>query len=185
MPRTDGYDGEFRVSLGAYTLRCAPDGLPPMFDRYVEHAALVERFELAEPNRCCVAVSRGAAADWPFLVIAQSINPAGAGFEPGVLLIPEHHRLFVGAGDRIAAYDLAEPRRLWIDSAELGFWGWQRHGDIVLMSAELELAAWTVDGIKLWTTFVEPPWDYSVEGSSVTLDVMGSISSFPLRSGRG
>jgi hypothetical protein len=51
------------------------------------------------------------------------------------------------------------------------------------MSAELELAAWDVHGRKLWTTFVEPPWGYRVEGGRVRLDVMGRGSSFDLTAG--
>ncbi len=51
------------------------------------------------------------------------------------------------------------------------------------MSAELELAAWTIDGTKLWTTFVEPPWSYSEANGTITLDVMGRISTFALSSG--
>jgi hypothetical protein len=53
----------------------------------------------------------------------------------------------------------------------------------ILLSAELELAAWDTDGRKLWTTFVEPPWGYTVEGDRVHLDVMGNKQSFTLRDG--
>lgn len=41
------------------------------------------------------------------------------------------------------------------------------------MAAELELAAWTSSGEKLWTTVVEPPWSYQVFDDLVQLDVMG------------
>lgn len=88
-----------------------------------------------------------------------------------------------GAGTRLLAYDLQEPRRLWEDAADSGFWGWRRHGDTIVMSAELELAAWTLEGNKLWSTFVEPPWLYEVRGSRVHLDVMGEKSVFELRRG--
>ena len=54
---------------------------------------------------------------------------------------------------------------------------------VVLMSAELELAAWDLAGQKLWTTFVEPPWSYEVRNGVVTLDVMGVISEFLTKSG--
>jgi hypothetical protein len=74
--------------------------------------------------------------------------------------------------------------RQWQDDADTGFWGWRLHDDVVVMSAELELAAWTTGGEKLWTTFVEPPWSYAVEDSTVRLDVMGEISEFPLQRGR-
>jgi hypothetical protein len=74
-------------------------------------------------------------------------------------------------------------RRLWEDVTDFGFWGWRRHGDIVLMSAETELAAWDVSGRKLWTTFVEPPWSYKVLSDRLDLDVMGQKSSFDVRTG--
>jgi hypothetical protein len=46
----------------------------------------------------------------------------------------------------------------------------------------LELAAWSTDGAKLWTTFVEPPWSHVTAGQ-VVLDVMGAVRTFNLRSG--
>lgn len=73
--------------------------------------------------------------------------------------------VFVGAGTR------------------LGFWSWSAHEGTVLMSAELELAAWNSHGEKLWTTPVEPPWHYSVQQGVVTLDIMGETRSFPLFGG--
>lgn len=182
MPRPLGLAGEFRIVLGPYALGCVPDGLPPLFNRYVGRAVLAEKFALDQPNLCCVTARR-TSEEWPFLVVAQSFHPAGTGFEPGLLLVPETDRLFVGAGERILAYDLATPRRLWVDSAESGFWEWAQHSDIVLMSAELELAAWTTAGEKLWTTFVEPPWSYSVQGETVRLDVMGHQRTFSIRTG--
>jgi hypothetical protein len=65
----------------------------------------------------------------------------------------------------------------------MGFLRWDQRGATILLSAELELAAWDIDGRKLWTTFVEPPWHYSIAGSAVDLDVMGIKQSFNLRSG--
>lgn len=182
MSRYEGAAGEFGVVVGPYALTCVPDGLPSLFDRYSERAQLCDRFDLESKDRCCVVVRR-VADTWPFLVVAQGFYPVGAGFEPGLLLDPERHRLFIGAGERIVAYDLCGPRRLWVDAADTGFWGWAQHGDVIVMSAELELAAWTAEGEKLWTTFVEPPWTYRVEGPMVLLDVMGQLRSFPLRGG--
>jgi hypothetical protein len=51
------------------------------------------------------------------------------------------------------------------------------------MAAELEIAAWDSHGNKRWTTFVEPPWDFRIEGDRVLLDVMGRKSEFSLESG--
>ena len=115
---------------------------------------------------CFVAVGP-AGCDWPTLVIAQRFSPAGGGFDLGVLVVPETRVVFIGAGTRILAYSLHGPRRLWEDTADTGFWGWQRHGNYVLMSAELELAAWEINGRKLWSTSVEPPWSYAVDGRRV------------------
>ena len=65
----------------------------------------------------------------------------------------------------------------------MGFWSWSRFGEFVLMAAELELAAWTTQAEKLWSTFVEPPWDFSVSGDTVNLDVMGTKSTFNIATG--
>ena len=86
---------------------------------------------------------------------------------------PETNVAFVGGGERLLAYDLLAPKRLWEDAADCD--------DVVLMSAELELAAWDLKGIKLWSTFVEPPWEYEVKDSQIELDVMGDKYSFPIK----
>ena len=93
------------------------------------------------------------------------------------------HRLFIGAGRRLLAYDLSRPVRLWEDEADFGFWSWSLHGQFVLMAAELELAAWDVSGRKLWSRFVEPPWEYSVANEIITVDVMGVVSSVRIQTG--
>ena len=98
--------------------------------------------------------------------------------------MPETAVLFIGAGDRLLAYELSgQPRRLWEDDADVAFWHWRVLPQAVLMAAELELAAWTRAGKKLWSTFVEPPWWYQVTGDRAQLDVMGKETEFPLLSG--
>jgi len=173
----------FTVAFQTYTVLCLPDGLPDLYTEFTRHARLVDELDLkqSEGKSCFLAVKKGMA--WPFLVVAQRYSPAGHGFHPGALIVPEKGVLFVGAGERLLAYQLEPPARLWEDHADTGFWGWQRHGEFVLMAAELELAAWTVCGQKLWSTFVEPPWEYAVEEGAVRLDVMGKKSLFPLAIG--
>lgn len=83
----------------------------------------------------------------------------------------------------VVAYHLDPVSRLWEDTTEDGFFEWKRHGDVIVMSAELELAAWDTAGRKLWTTVVEPPWSYEVNDGAVDLDVMGTKRRFPLRTG--
>lgn len=119
----------------------------------------------------------------PILDFGRRLQPAGGGFEPGVLLVPETSVLFVGGGDRVWAFDLEGGCRLWEQEAEFGFWGWERSDGVVLMAAELAFAAWDVSGTKLWETFVEPPWVYRVDRGEVELDVMGSVRRFDLRRG--
>ena len=178
-----------QVSVGGYVLRMS-ESIPEQNDYgfyAATQAALVEEFGLERANQDAfyLMVQRAVFA-WPFLCVAQRYYPdTMAGCHPGVLLAQETDLLFIGAGERLLAYDLTRPARLWEDEADAGFHGWLRHGDTVLMSAELELAAWDITGAKLWTTFVEPPWDYHVDGDIVHLDVMGALSAFPLRTGPG
>lgn len=106
------------------------------------------------------------------------------GFHPGILVVEETHLLLIGAGTRLLAYDLRSVKRLWQDEADTGFWGWERHDDIIFMLAELEFAAWDIHGKKLWTTYVEPPWGFTVRGDQVELDIMGELSTFDARTGR-
>ena len=152
----------------------------------VEHALLHEDFGLNDDGMLLVVTAGRARSEWPVVVVSQRFSPGPeAGFQPGALLVPEYSTLFIGAGTRILAYDLDAPRRLWVDEADTGFWGWKRHGDLVIVSAELELAAWDLRGTKLWTTFVEPPWTYDVIDGELRLDVMGKLSNFPAHCGPG
>lgn len=158
--------------------------LPALFSQYVSRAVYSDIVDLedAEGATFFVAVQRN--GDWPEVVLARRYSPAGYGFAPGVVLVPETQLLFVGAGDRLAAYSLRDPiARLWDDEAEMGFWRWERIGDRVIMSAELELAVWDTAGSKQWTTFVEPPWSYDVVDGQIELDVMGTRTTFGLDSG--
>jgi hypothetical protein len=173
----------FQVSIGSYALRVSYERLPPMYAEATRRAQLVEELDLARSDRalCCVEV--GARQAWPSLVVAQRYAPSASCFFPGLLVVPETGVMFLGAGERLLAYDLGEPARLWEDSAELGFGSWARHDDVVVMSAELELAAWDLRGHKLWTRFVEPPWDYQVERGVVHLDIMSKRTTFDLHDG--
>jgi len=174
-----------RFTCGDYTVSASLGGPPAIYDRYVEHALLHDNLGMSGVDGSeFVVLVEGVASNWPELVCAQRFSPGlDAAFYPSLLLIPESHLLFVGAGTRLLAYDLRTPRRLWEDEAEMGFWAWKRHDGVIIMSAELEFAAWDIQGKKLWTTFVEPPWEYRVIGSKVELNVMGHPSSFELHTG--
>lgn len=159
----------FSVSLVEYEIQCQV-GLPDLLNDYIEHATLAEQIGLGknEGTPCFFALSRHG-DPWPFLVVAQRYQPPH-GFFPGALVVPETGRLFLGAGDRLLCYDLLKPARIWEDAADCGFWFWSRWGDVVLMGAETELAAWDIDGQKLWTRFVDPPWAHRVEGNVIEVN---------------
>ncbi len=169
-----------RTAIADYTVSMA-ESIP---EYYGEHTAHIEEFDLDQTNRSAFYVEVQRGFDWPFLCVVQRYSPNHwAGSHPGILLVPETHLLFIGAGERILAYDLEDSTRLWEDRAEFGFHHWRRHGGVVVLSAELELAAWDSWGVKRWTTFVEPPWEYHIDDGLVHLDVMGTRSSFPLLTG--
>ncbi len=179
------------ITYGTYTLSCTTHHLPPLYDHYCRHTELVSEYDLEKPNETTqsespyfIGVSRsGQNGGWPFLVIAQNYTPDCAGFYPGAILIPETNILMIGAGTRILAYSLDPPRLLWEDDADCGFWGWERHGNTIIMSAELEMAVWDIEGRKLWSRYVEPPWGYCIEEGVVMLDIMGRHSQFLLLTG--
>ena len=175
-----------RVEAAGVGIRLFMGQEPAVWPTLCKHAVLSERFATSRQDQtvCGFAFSWPSDAEWPRVVITQAFSPdPSAGFFPGALVVPETGLALVGAGERILAYDLGKATRLWEDSADTGFWGWCRHGETVVMSAELELAAFSLAGQKLWSTFVEPPWSYTVQGAQIVVDVMGSIRSFSLQTG--
>ncbi len=177
----------YTVTVGPYVIafQSLETPEPPLrYEWAKQRAELLEEFDLQGSDGDFCYLVAGRSIDHPTLVLAQRHDPPeAAGFYPGVLVVPETDVLFVGAGERLLAYDLAHPARLWEDVADTAFWRWARHGEVVIMSAELELAAWNVEGTKLWTTSVEPPWGYEVTDDVLELDIMGVKSEFSLRGG--
>ena len=173
------------ISIALDSVRLVVESeIPALHDHYLKHAKRVESFDLkSEGEFLFVAASIGDSG-WPQLVVQQRYDPGPrSGFHPGLCVIPENGLLFIGAGTRLLAYSLSSLDKLWEDVTACGFWGWARHDNYVVMSAELELAVWSLRGERCWATFVEPPWTYSVRNDTVELDVMGTKSSFPLATG--
>jgi hypothetical protein len=174
----------FTFTVGSFRIACAMGELPALYPEFAQRAALLDRLD--EPHASGDRLYVAASVDrevWPRLVIVDWLPLITAGFHPEVLVVPETSLLFLGSGERLLAYELRAPRRLWEDHTPMGFWGWARFDPVVLMSAELEFAAWSLDGRKLWSTFVEPPWDFSVRSGIIHLDVVGEHSEFPLTTG--
>lgn len=172
----------FSISLADFTLTCHTGPMPKYAIDHSERATLVEEFDenSSEDDLCMLTVARG--FGWPFLIVKQTCERPGI-FGPCALLVPESELLFLGVGERLLAYNLNPPARLWEDSTDCGIWRWDRRGDYVILSGELELATWDIRGKKRWSMYVEPPWGYSVVGDRIRLDVMGTISNFPMETG--
>lgn len=173
--------GPASVHVGGYRV-LVDTARPAALDHYRGGAELVHTLGSVGSGYALVAVT-GPEEDQASLVEGNFAVEGGRG--PGVLVVPDRLQVFVGAGRVLAAFDRRDGhwQRTWTDEAEAGFWDWAQHGDVVLMAAELELAAWTTDGTKLWSRFVEPPWSFSVLDERVRLDVMGCVSNLSLREG--
>jgi hypothetical protein len=175
------------VSVGAYEVIASSGEWPELMVSYRAKARLAEDFPSSTNFKSALsffAVS-SKASHWPELVVTQEYEPAGYGFNPGLLIVPETSVVFIGAGERLLAYRLTPaPERLWEDRAFAGFWSWSQHGDVVLMSAEVDIVAYDLTGEKLWSEPVEPPWTYTVEGDRLELDIMGEKRSLSLTRGR-
>lgn len=158
---------QFKFTCGAYTMSLA-DSLPPMYYSYCQCAQLVDTFEIegSYSSLCYLSVARG--HGWPFLIVAQRYSPGTqSGFYPGILFLPETNLLLLGAGERLLAYVLDEPGRLWEYELPGGFWQWERSQDRVIMSSENELAVWDIYGQKRWNFMLEPPWQYALEDDMI------------------
>ncbi len=175
-----------RVTIQGWEVEIEDGELPTDFATYLEKAQFVDQVDINNPDGrfLFLGISEGQTNEcWPSLVLAQKYQDAQQSFKPGILLLPNTCLLFVGAGERLLCYDLVGKRRLWEDQTDFGFWGWSQTGDFVLMSAELEFSVWDQHGKKLWSTFVEPPWDFQVRDDIVELDVMGATRRHRLTDG--
>ncbi len=167
--------GGFRIVLSEE----APHGLD-------ERRVNVDRLGDAEDDRkpCYVLVHRANGA--PTLLI---IGRMREGFGCGVHLAQNTGVLFFGCGESICTYDMATGTKLHADITPYAFHSWNRHscegGDVIIMSAELEVAGFATDGTKLWSGVVESPWDYGVSGDNMYTLVMGHRVEFPLLKGPG
>jgi len=158
--------------------------LPGVYSSYIDHAVFVDKIDSdsTEGIPLFVAVS-SASSNWPNLISTQRYSPTG-GLSVGCLLIPEKALLFIGAGEKILCYDVAASKRLWIDATPRGFWRWLHVGEYVVMSAELEFAVWNSSGEKLWSTFVKPPWTFTIMGDVVEFDIIGGKQNRMLADGK-
>lgn len=160
--------------------------LPSLYSAYIQRARYVDEIDLTNPEGRTFVVMvtpEEGSAGWPSMVLSQRFQDAQTAFNPGLHYVPEKDLLFVGAGERLLCYDLKAGKRIWEDETPCGFWQWSRHDQYILMSAELEFSVWSQCGRKLWSTWVEPPWDYRIAEDIVTLSFEGIEVKYRLDTG--
>lgn len=174
----------FYSTVSSYTLSVTdkPEEITPLFR---DNAVIRHQLNQPASDNSYIALGITDCGLFPELLIEGWYNPGPAqGFHPGVLIIPETQTVFIGAGTSLLVYALSPIRLLTETQTECGFWGWSHTNDIVIMSAELELAVWNTQGEKLWSCFVEPPWHYHIQGETLLLDIMGNNIRLDLISGQ-
>lgn len=176
--RSSATVGEYLVSIHQW--------LPDTLDGYAEHASFSDTADLQADGGSTALITVARRTGWPEFVALLRSGFHGPMFSPGVALVPETGVLFIGGGQVVRAYSLRDPmRRLWEEEVAFGFWDWRRFDDVVVMSGEVTIAAWTTSGERLWSSWVEPPWEYEVSGDRVSLDSDDRTSRFELHAGPG
>jgi hypothetical protein len=168
--------------VGTYMLVC-DFAMPPAYAEYCKRAKLAEELATASVDATYFVVVTHVDEVDPTLCVGIDYESYDGIFGAQSLLVPETAILYIGTGRLLLAYDLTKPARLWYREVDCGFWGWMRHDDVVVMSAETDMFAYSLAGDQIWSAYVEPPWSYTVEGDKVHLDVMGKLTEFPLLSG--
>jgi hypothetical protein len=154
----------------------------------MEHAALRAEALMVDDLReedgglpCFLSARTGDEA--PRLVVMLSGDDYVPVFHAQALFVPEKTLLFVGYQEDILVYRLDLRARVARHQVTAGFWHWERHGDLVLLGSEVELAALDFEGKERWSAFVDPPWISRVEGGRVVIEDFRGTRSFPLATG--
>lgn len=171
------------VRLGAYTLISAVNEESQPLEFYRAHAAYFGAFQETPTARETFLLAVGDERRFPALAVSITYQGQRAGAAPSALLAAETGMLFVGAGKTLYGFDLNAPRLLWSRIVDSGFGCWSRQGDLILMSAVTEVAAWNLQGAPLWTTHLEPSCTYRVDQGMIHLDVINQPSTFSLAHG--
>ncbi len=92
-----------------------------------------------------------------------------------VLFAPETDVLFIGCGSISARVSTNESKLVGLESLCL-FWSFRRHKDYVLETGELECFLYTLDGEKVSSTSVDPPYEMKMltEGIKFESIVVGT-----------
>jgi hypothetical protein len=125
----------------------------------------------------------------PSLLIGLPSSWLGSGnpIREGVLVIPETERVFVATDDYAVCYAPDQDRwqRLWALPLEHAFsvWGWRCHDDVVLLTGEVGLWAFSIEGASCGPRGSSRPGTSRSRAERRGLDVCGTLFGFPVRSG--
>lgn len=163
-------------SFDKYTIAVHLDTPPDVYGMWLEYAKYLDTDDLSkEGTSVYIGIAQG--GRWYEDIIAFNTDPVDyGGFYPGFLIIPETEILFIGAGIIIKTYDLKNHKKVFQKDTFVGFWGWQRWAEYVIMLEELEFGVYDLKGNEIWSTYVEPPWTYEINEGIVTLNVMDKLS---------
>jgi hypothetical protein len=167
----------FEVGAGGFRVMLSTEAPSGIDERRLEVDRLSED-EDREPRYAVVHRAGGA----PTLLVIGRVR---AEYGCGVHLVEQTGVMFFGCGESVCAYDMATGKKLHHDITPYAFHSWNRHGDVVIMSGELEVSGYALDGTKLWSSVVESPWDYTVAGERMHTIVLGHRVEFALREGPG
>jgi len=101
-----------------------------------------------------------------------------------VLYIPETGVLFLGCGTLSARVSTKESRIIDIDTACL-FWGIDRHKEYVLETGELECFLYSLDGSKISSTAVDPPYEMEITEQGIKFESIVVGTTWLKYSGNG
>ena len=116
-----------RVQIGEYLVQSWLGRFPAHLDQLRRLADLADEFGPGarqaddDESPLCITVSPQFQI-WPTLLVTQQVSLDVAGFDAGVLIVPETGLVLIGAGERLLAYDLNRAERLWENHTEVGFW---------------------------------------------------------------
>lgn len=161
-----------------------PDGLRPALELPLPtRPQLVDELPPGEYDLGVLRVSVAAPGETePSVLVVLGYHRLDGDFGAGAILVPETGRLFVAGGSWAICYHRDGERwvREWEHEVHVMAWGLVRHGDWIVLSGELELVAWDLDGVRRLTAAVEPPWSYEIHDGQVRLDIDGVVTMVPL-----
>ncbi|GCE14137.1 hypothetical protein [Tengunoibacter tsumagoiensis] len=119
------------------------------------------------------------------LTLLLGYSPSDPAFYPELLYVPESQILFIRAGEKILAYQLQVPQKLFELSVDIGFLSWERYSNYIIMVAEMRMTVWNLAGEQLWTLFVEQPWSYHCHHEMMSFIKDEQVYTFPVATGPG